>query len=390
MEASPTYRIMFSGAFKPEIDPDSAIAAFAAMARIPKEKAAQVLTGERVLKKDLDLKVAHTYREKLEAIGLQVALQAQAPARAPLELSLEPIQDRYAEAPVAEPEPVANSLSSGQMQCPKCGLEQYKAPQCAGCGVYVHKVQSRPEATVPAVRSGARVVEAETSEFDEPADPKPLSVAVAALAAVICAYLWLGIAVVTEYESGIAAWAIGGVVGFAAIATGSAGIRTGVMCGALALASILGGKYLVVDHFYGELASTLREEMPEEGLFAAYQTYNEMARYYAEEVDSDAELRRFMVQYEFTEKQDPDLISKDELAQFRAEEGPLLKATAKDPVDTEAFRELDQLTGTEYAEGLLGYDTWDALKQDLGPVDFVFFLLGIATAFRFGMTGRFS
>ncbi|MCP4277077.1 MAG: hypothetical protein GY779_12075 [Gammaproteobacteria bacterium] len=390
MEVSPTYRVVFTGKFTSESGAAAAVSGFAALARISNEKAAQVLGAERVLKQGLELKVAHAYREKLEQIGLQVSIQPQKVEKPVLSLSLEPIENEPPADSHNEIKPgqeVVDSpvvqLSADRMRCPKCGHEQDKAAQCDSCGVYVHKVQSAE----PALTDRGAAVRGE-ADSDEPGDPKLISVVTAVVAALVCAYLWLGIAVISEYELGIVAWAIGGVVGFAAIASGSAGMRTGVMCGALALASILGGKLLVVNHFYGEIASALQQELPAEGLFQSYQAYNEMARYYVEQVDTDAELRSFMVHYDFADTDDPDMITSDELDFFRQEEAPILEATAAEPIDVEAFRDLDQLSGSEYAESLLGYSTWDALKEDLGPIDYLFFFLGIATAFRMGASGR--
>ena len=36
--------------------------------------------------------------------------------------------------------------SGGSMTCPKCELEQPKAEQCSGCGVYVKKAQAQVQA----------------------------------------------------------------------------------------------------------------------------------------------------------------------------------------------------------------------------------------------------
>jgi len=344
MEVCPTYRVVFTGEFTSESGAAAAVSAFATLAGISQEKAAQVLSAERVLKQGLELKIAHAYREKLEQIGLQVCIQPQMVEKPAMALSLEPIENEasaasHSEVATDNQTAPAAQLSAERMRCPKCGHEQDKAPQCGSCGVYVHKVQS----VQPAVADRDTVVQRE-SDFDEPGDPKLISAIAAVVAALVCAYLWLGIAIVSEYELGIVAWAIGGVVGFAAIASGSAGIRTGVMCGALALASILGGKLLVVNHFYGEIASALLQELPEEGLFQSYQAYNEMARYYVDQVGTDAELRSFMVHYDFADTDDPDMITSEELAFFRQEEAPILEAAAAEPIDVEAFRDLDQLS----------------------------------------------
>lgn len=58
--------------------------------------------------------------------------------------------------------------------------------------------------------------------------------------------LWAGIVALTGYEVGFVAWAVGGLAGLGALmgAQGRGSVAIGVIAGAIALASILGGKFI--------------------------------------------------------------------------------------------------------------------------------------------------
>ncbi|MCG8536475.1 MAG: hypothetical protein MI808_15425, partial [Pseudomonadales bacterium] len=75
MEFDSTYKVHFTGTFLDGVEPHTAISNFAKLAKIPVEQAQTVLSQPRVLKKQLDINVAHTYRDKLQSIGLDVTLQ---------------------------------------------------------------------------------------------------------------------------------------------------------------------------------------------------------------------------------------------------------------------------------------------------------------------------
>ena len=81
---------------------------------------------------------------------------------------------------------------------------------------------------------------------------KPLSFVGAAVGGVIGALIWAGIVLATNYEVGFVAWAIGGLVGLGSALLGGAGRTNGVVCGVIALLSILGGKYMAAQSAVGE------------------------------------------------------------------------------------------------------------------------------------------
>lgn len=69
----------------------------------------------------------------------------------------------------------------------------------------------------------------------------------AVLAGVVGAVVWAAVVYFSGYELGLIAWAIGGLVGFAALsATGRSGTTTtGVIAAAVAALSVVGGKWMV-------------------------------------------------------------------------------------------------------------------------------------------------
>ena len=393
MESNTTFSVQFTGEFLDHVDPQQAIAAFAALAKISVAQAGALLGQPRCLKKQLTEARADTYLKKLEAIGLQVVMQPEQQAQPSLaSLSLEPIDDRYAQPGIdsgdSQQTPV-DAAAAGAITCPKCGHQQNSSVQCESCGVYLHKVKATAEqdagdkAVVGA--AGKSSAAGDDTTWEEPQDPKPVAIVAAAAVALVSAYLWKLIAVVTEYEVGIVAWAIGGAIGFTAIALGSVGIRTGVLCGVLALCSIVGGKYLVQQAFMNEFVSEIQAAFTEEGLADAYSEQMESARYFADYVQTDAEMREFMVEYGYTEATDSDSVTDEELRFFKEQEAPYLVEYANNPVSVDDFT---QMQGAELVQQFAGFSTWDAVKESLGPIDFLFFFLGVGTAFRLGSTGR--
>jgi hypothetical protein len=152
---------------------------------------------------------------------------------------------------------------------------------------------------------------------------------IAALAvAVLGALLWYLVAIKLGYEFGAIAWLIGGAVGYAALSTGARGEATGVICGLLVLVSICGGKYLAVASQQAELAELLSTSVQFEGV--------DMRRFYEQEIaaanalvnileEDDAGLRRFMVEYEYSEYTDIFQVSDEELEMFREYTYPRLR-----------------------------------------------------------------
>lgn len=386
MEFDSTYKVHFTGTFLDGVEPHTAISNFATLAKIPVEQAQTVLSQPRVLKKQLDINVAHTYRDKLQSIGLDVTLQPEQAEAEGLELSLEPIQDRHQQPEENNPLSHLPKSASGEITCPKCGHQQTATQQCESCGVYMHKVKPRIEEQTSTVEptQAEPQIEPKPEEDWTPQDPKPVAVLAVIAVAAVCAYLWKLIAIVTEYEIGIVAWAVGGAIGIVAVALGSIGIRTAIICSVMVLCSIIGGKYLIQDHYLGD-GSEMQALLASEELSQFYQDYAEIALHYVNHVHTDEEIRDFMVEYEYTEAISPTEISEAELNEFKEYDAAELHAMVE---AASPGSETNDLSSEDIMNSLADYSPWDGVKDSLAPIDFLFFFLGIATAFKMALTGR--
>ena len=133
MTESDTYNVVLCGDILPGFEVTEVVAAFAQMFKLSPEKAGSMVGSCVTIKKEVELQVAESYRQKLAEIGIDVKLEKLGGAD---ELSLEPMQQRVLSADGAE----QHMVEAGQMICPKCNFLQPKAEECTNCGVYIHKV----------------------------------------------------------------------------------------------------------------------------------------------------------------------------------------------------------------------------------------------------------
>jgi hypothetical protein len=133
MTESATYNVVLSGDLLSGFEITTVVDAFAKMFKLSPEKASSMVGSQLVIKKDVELRVAESYQQKLTSIGIEVELKKLGD---PSELSLEPMQERVSGVDGAE-QPM---VETGQMLCPKCKILHEKAEECANCGVYIHKV----------------------------------------------------------------------------------------------------------------------------------------------------------------------------------------------------------------------------------------------------------
>ena len=133
MTESDTYNVVLCGDILSGFEVTEVVAAFAQMFKLSSEKASSMVGSCVVIKKEVELQVAESYRQKLAGIGIDVELKKNGDVD---ELSLEPMQQRVSSADGSE----QHMLDAGQMICPKCNFLQPKAEECTNCGVYIHKV----------------------------------------------------------------------------------------------------------------------------------------------------------------------------------------------------------------------------------------------------------
>lgn len=201
----------------------------------------------------------------------------------------------------------------------------------------------------------------------------------ATIGAILGAALWGAITYFTNYEVGIVAWAIGGLVGAGSAVLGGRGGGMGMVCALLAVAAICGGKYFAVRLSMGDfsskmIAATVTREMYDEEL--AY------AKKFAELPPGENAVRQFMIDEGLTEHAAIENIPTEDVRTFVNTEGHELKKFANFPPTFDNWKR----ERTETISATMGsiISPWDAIKASLGIMDALFFLLGVSTAFKVG------
>ena len=120
MTESSTYNLVLSGDILSGFEVTKVVDAFAQMFKLSPEKANSKVGSRAVIKKEIELRVAESYQQKLSEIGIEVKLKKHGEVS---ELSLEPMQQRVSSTDGAE----QHLLEAGQMLCPKCKFLQPKA-----------------------------------------------------------------------------------------------------------------------------------------------------------------------------------------------------------------------------------------------------------------------
>lgn len=165
MSESATYSVVLSGNLKSGFEPQRVIEGFARLFKLSPEKASRIIGTEFVVKRDVELQVAKSYKEKLTNIGVEVLLKRDGGVE---ELALEPVQ-----LPGAGDEVDKSPPGAEEMLCPKCALKQPKSDECRGCGVIIHKFLQ-----LAAASEGATIISQEVEE-PAPEDEKAFAMAAA-------------------------------------------------------------------------------------------------------------------------------------------------------------------------------------------------------------------
>lgn len=380
MRESSTYTVAINGDIKPGVDLLEVQHAFAKLFSITPEQASSFVGKQQILKKDIDIKTAHAYKTKLEAIGLVVELKEklQEPEK-PTALSLQPIDEDTTTDHQSE-----TITDPDTLICPKCGLKQPKATQCTGCGVFFDKYQKQKIDDTNTVNNADEAsrnrqnqqstVVITTSAFNIRA------LLAGSVAAFLGALLWKLIAVKFNFELGIIAWFIGGAVGFSAAMFGSKGQTAGIVCGILTLLAILGGKYLAMDSFQSELVTSLSSSnaLYSEEMQELYDQEVIAAKAFANESLDEDSLRQFMLDYEYTDSLQVDDISLEEISYFKDNIQPRLEMIE---LSSPGF---EQWIEDGFQAQIKNMSTIELIKEDFDFIDIIFLILGIGTAFRLG------
>ncbi len=201
---------------------------------------------------------------------------------------------------------------------------------------------------------------------------KPLAVVLGVVAAVIGALIWAYI-MGGGYELAILAIGIGAAIGLAMRIVGGEGVALGAIAAGLTIASICMGKIVGVNW-------AMEKDAKEEMLTLAY--YNETV-VDAEDfrsVSTEGELREFMVSHGFTDAPSAQAITDIEIQDFRTYSAPDLERFASRSPSFEQWQDYMMDDMYEILDEV--YPRTQRLKDTLGFLDIVFFLAGIATAFK--------
>lgn len=198
---------------------------------------------------------------------------------------------------------------------------------------------------------------------------KPASLVGAVGGGVAGAVLWSIVARLTGLEIGYVAWAVGGMVGIGCYSLGGRGQAAGAFCAVVALVSIVAGKAL-----------TIRQIVSCAGLEAAYAQLLPQAEAFVA-VESDEGCAEFMVRHQYTEARRPEDVKEEEVVLFKAFAAPLLDDLGKNRPAFEDWKERP-LVKACFADGASNASVLTILLNSLGPVDLIFALLGVGTAFQ--------
>ncbi len=408
MSESEKYDVILRPQIRLGYERDLVIKSFAELFNIPQEKAREIIGKQQILKKNLDQQKAEIYQRKLKSIGLDVVLEQidktplQMGSTKPLGLSVVSTKATTAEAkkisairagkPALELVPTNAELAKKSARinkprakmiiCPKCQLEQSTAEQCRGCGVFFHKIKniSKPQQAVP-LKADIPHSPRATATNTEQGSASIKMFLLPAVAAVLGAMLWKFVAVNFNYELGLIAWLIGGVIGFAAIMVGARGPQTAMVCALLAILAIVGGKYMATVSFISEASAAISTNGEINGMDfkSIYKETLAEAVQFSTTVTDDASLRDFIVQRGYSDSKDAALVTDEEIALFKQYEQPRLEKMMDSPQSYEEWKN-DNL-----ANKIENLSPFDIILDGLGLLDVLFLFLGVGTAYRMGM-----
>ncbi|MBL8751250.1 MAG: hypothetical protein JNK78_18985 [Planctomycetes bacterium] len=197
-----------------------------------------------------------------------------------------------------------------------------------------------------------------------PPPPMTRALAFAGVAAAIGAAAWGLLAFYAHSEFGILAWGIGVLVGAAVVRSGGHGTLLAVTAGALALLSIVAGKQMAFRLALDQNLTKIVGKLGEDQLAERKQDAKDWVALGPSPTTD--QVREFVRAHGY---RDVDATT------FGKDEGARLRAFAEKPLSLDDWR--DQIRSSAAADASF----LEFLKDDAHPLDFVFALLGIATAF---------
>lgn len=198
------------------------------------------------------------------------------------------------------------------------------------------------------------------------------------VAAILGALIWAWISAGSGYEIGWIAWIIGAAVGFGVVMGGGKGPGWGVSAATLTVVAIIAGKLLSASWIIGSFVEDNLNQ------YATQEEYNLFLQECEEikglNLENDNAVKQFMVMNDYTENQDTNLITNEGLDAFKKEQVEFIKNfRTKFPTydlwRNDAKKSMNASISQEYPFS-------ERLKDSLGFMDIIFFLLAIATSFK--------
>lgn len=165
------YTLYFSSSTIPEQDRAVVARRFAEKTGTPQNKVAAIFSSSKPVRllSGLDGKKARLLKNKLEAIGMQIALEVEAPIVSS-ELELVPMEEELVndsgqtgiglgekeeltlvpmEIDTDVPDQERPALGKNTFFCPKCGTQQARSEQCVSCSIFFSKLVEAKEEQAP-------------------------------------------------------------------------------------------------------------------------------------------------------------------------------------------------------------------------------------------------
>lgn len=366
MNINTMYNIIYQGDIHAGFDMPDVERNFATLVKISEAKSATVLMVPCRLKKGVTYDEACAYKNKLEQIGLRIQLQVDKGSEqlAPLDAKL-------------------TGERVHPMVCPKCQFEQVYAEKCQQCGVYINNAHSAlispPKTDNPPAQT---VVQADLSKIENSTINIKALLGIG-FAAVVGALLWYFVAVTFDYELGLLAWGIGGMVGYAAVMLGGRGEMCAIMCGGFALLSIVGGKYLAVQGWQYQIKQEILATYQGDDMRPIYDREMENAKRFKTAVVDDNSQREFIVANGYVVVQDTSELTQEDIDFFNRVTAPRLDKMAAGKY---SFNDWGYALYRQAAEGL---SVSEVVGYSFGWVDFIFIFLGVGTAYQLGRGASF-
>lgn len=177
---------------------------------------------------------------------------------------------------------------------------------------------------------------------------------------VLGAGLWAALIYFLNLEFGLIAWVVGALVGFVSMAATGKGLQNGIACAVIAALAIFGGKTLGIKAVTGKaLAESDAAEM--------YDSIVVLQDAYEQKVKSPDDHKVFIARQGLFDTENTQQVTSEHLAIFEETYVPALEG--------QSFHEWVGLNSKGAAESAV---------KGFKPVDIVFLVLGVLTAFRIG------